>query len=99
MIFCLYKLRYFGKLNFYNLNSLLHHQGPAILIANHQTIIDLYIPILLNIILKRDVFSLAAAFAFQNPVKNFIASHLNIIQVTQFLKEEKLLYFPDKLNI
>lgn len=98
-IYTLYKLGLLGKIKFSDLDILEIHSGPAIIIANHQTKIDLFIPILLNSILKRQVYSTAAAYAFRNIIKKFVAEQLNIIFVTKSLNKSDLGYVARKLAL
>jgi hypothetical protein len=98
-VYLLYRTGYCGDIEMVNLDVLRSHEGPGILIANHQTMIDLYVPFLLNTILKRQVHVLAAAYAFQNRLKQFIGDQLNVLLVTKRLSLEDLQYMANRLDI
>lgn len=99
IIYLLYKINYFGKFNFINIDILKNHKGPAILISNHSYAIDLYIPIILNTILKRKVYTLAAAYPFTSKFKMCVAKKLGIIFVTKRLSIDELTFIAKNLNV
>lgn len=99
IVYLLYKIRYFGKLNFVNIEYIKKIETPAFLISNHSYAIDLFIPIILNSVLKKKVFVLAAAYPIPSKIKRYIARTLGIIFVTKRLSIDELKVISESLNV